>query len=70
MDADFKMTVDISLDNIVKVTLSPKKSDKLVQVVPISKDTYKEISFDNYTKLFSVKKKKKLKRMGVILPAE
>ena len=70
VDADFKMPVDILLDNVVKVTLTPKKSDKLVQVVPISKDTYKEISFDNYTKLFGVIKNKKLRKMGVILPSE
>lgn len=70
VDADFKMPVEIILDNVVKISLTPKKSDKLVQVVPISKDAYKEISFDDYMRLYGVKENKKLGKLPVQITNE
>lgn len=66
VDADFKMPVDIMLDNIVKISVTPKKSEQSVQVISVSNQTYKKITFDNYTRLFGVKENKKLRKMNVI----
>ena len=67
VDADFKMPVEIMLDNSLKITLYPKKSDNLVQITPISRDTYKAISFDNIMRLYGVRENKKLRKMGKII---
>ena len=66
VDADFKIPIELYLDKIIKITLFPKMSDKLVQVIPISSETYKEISFDDSFRLYGTKENKKLKKMGVI----
>lgn len=59
VDADFKMPAEISLDGLITINLKP--TDK-IQKIAISSQTYKEISFNNYTELFGVEQNKKLKK--------
>jgi len=62
--ADFKMPAEISLDGLVKINLKP--TDK-IQKIAISSQSYKEISFNNYTALFGVEENKKLKRESLVI---
>jgi hypothetical protein len=55
------MPVEILLDEVVKITLTPTNT---LQKTSISSATYKEISFNNYTKLFGLKENKRLKSLG------
>lgn len=57
-DDSFKMPVEILLDGQVKITLQPTTD---VQKIEIDGKAYKEISFNNYTKLFGTISNKKLK---------
>lgn len=59
VDNTFKMPAEIALDGLVLINLKPRS---YVQKLPVSGDTYKQITFNNYTELFGVRKNKKLKR--------
>lgn len=56
---DFKMPAEIILDNTVKVNLKPSAK---IQKVAISKEAYKEISFNDAYLLYGLKENKKLKK--------
>jgi len=58
---NFKMPVNIMLDNIVTKNLTPTTN---IQKASISKSTYKEISFNDFMLLYSVKENKALKKIN------
>lgn len=58
-DSAFRMPAEIALDGLVMINLKP---GPYVQKLPVSGNTYKEITFNNYTELFGVRKNKKLRR--------
>lgn len=66
VDADFKMPIDILLDNVVRISIMPKRSEQSVQVIAISRQSYRQISFDNSSRLFGVRTNKKLRKMNII----
>ncbi len=59
VDSTFKLPAEISLDGLVLLNLKPAKH---IQKMPVSGTSYKDISFNNYTKLFGLRKNKKLKK--------
>jgi len=59
VDTTFRMPAEILLDGAVKIKLSPSTS---TQKVPVSKETYKEIIFNDYIAFFGTEKNKKLKK--------
>ncbi|MBI4944996.1 MAG: M1 family metallopeptidase [Bacteroidetes bacterium] len=61
VDPTFKMSAELMLDNLVKVNLKPTVK---VQKIAVSSLTYKEISFNNYTKLFGIEKNKRLRKIS------
>lgn len=66
VDADFRMPVDILLDNVVRISIMPKPSEQSVQVIAVSRQSYNQISFDNLSQLFGTRKNRKLLRMNII----
>ncbi|MBI4929231.1 MAG: M1 family metallopeptidase [Bacteroidetes bacterium] len=57
--ADFKMPVELMLDEIVKKSLTPSNT---IQKAFISKQTYKQISFNDFMLLYGVEENKKMKK--------
>jgi aminopeptidase N len=65
VDATFKMPAEISLDGLITITLKPTNQ---LQKIAIDKNTYKKISFNNYTELFGLKENKRLRKVNPQIP--